>query len=144
LASPPANDACGSATAITDGTYFGDTTPATNDGEACGASEATNDVWYVYTPATDGVLHVTTCGSGYDTVLSVHAGCPGTLANQIACNDDSCGTSSALATPVTGGSTYWIRVSGWSGATGSFRLNVSLGTATSGAPDVVIGELSVL
>src|SRR5262249_26390241 len=143
-ATPPANDACGSALVITDGTYFGDTTLASNDGAACGMSDTTNDVWYQYTAAADGVLRVNTCGSSYDTVLSIHSGCPGTAANQFACNDDSCGTSSSVAIPASNGTTYWIRVAGWDGATGSFQLNVTLGQPNSGGADVVLGELGVL
>ena len=45
------NDHCGSATNITDGTYVGDTSNATNDGTAsCGNSSTSADVWFAYTP----------------------------------------------------------------------------------------------
>ena len=111
---------------------------------ACGMSDTTNDVWYRYTAAADGVLRVNTCGSAYDTVLSIHSGCPGSAANQLACNDDSCGTSSSVSIPASSGTTYWIRVSGWDGAFGAFRLTVSLVPPNSGGADIVLGELGVL
>ena len=131
----PANNACTSAIAVTNGAYTGTTVGATVDGSAsCGSSNSTPDVWYKYTAPAGGTLALNTCGSGYDTVLSVHSACPGTSSNQRACNDDCggspCGgTPSCLSTTVTSGTTYYIRVSGYNGATGSFTLNVSGPTA---------------
>jgi hypothetical protein len=129
----PANDTCGNATFIGDGVVAGCTAAATTDGSAiCGLTGSSPDVWYAYTATCDGTLDVYTCPAGYDTVLSVHTGCPGTTANQIACNDDSgyCGTAYPLASyapvQVQGGATYYIRVSGYNGASGPFILNTHL------------------
>jgi len=122
-----AQDMCADAMNACPGvTYSGSTASATVDGSAsCGTSSTTKDVWYRYTPLTSGSLTVSTCGSAYDTVLSVHTGCPGTTANQIVCNDDSCGRQSVVTLSVSAGTEYRIRVSGWSGSAGSFVLDLT-------------------
>src|SRR5204863_171336 len=95
-AQPPANDNCGSATSIGNGTSIGTSTGATGGGDdTCGSSSNSPDVWYTYEPITAGTLYVNTCSSSCDTVVSIHNGCPGTLANEVACSDDFCGLQSA-------------------------------------------------
>ena len=121
----PSNDNCASAPLLaTTSTTAGSTICANSDGTAsCGASASSPDVWYRWVAPNNGALHVDTCGSPYDTVLSVHTACPGTTANQIACNDDSCGLQSSIDVPVISGRTYWIRVSGYNGSYGTFTLH---------------------
>ncbi len=137
---PPANDDCGNAIIACPGnTYTGSTASATNDGSAsCGSSTTSPDVWFKYTPVSSGSAHLETCDSNYDTVLSVHTGCPGTSGNQIGCADDTgwfgdCGwlptSQSSLTVSVTGGTTYYIRVSGKSGDTGAYVLYFESGPA---------------
>jgi hypothetical protein len=133
MVAAPTNDMCLNATAVTSGTYAGATNAATVDGSAsCGSSSSTRDVWYKYTTGNPGTLVVDTCSSSYNTVLSVHTGCPGTSSNQVAsgCNDNStqCGGGSQqsyLSLPVTFMTTYYIRVSGNNGASGNYTLHVS-------------------
>ncbi len=132
LARPaPPNDACASAPAISPGTVSGTTLGSTNDGSSsCGASSGSPDVWYRFTAAATGTATVSTCSAatGFDTVLSVHTDCPGTDANQIACNDDSCAIAtipSSLSFPATSGASYLIRVAGFEGATGDFELTLT-------------------
>jgi len=122
-----AQDECVNAEPVCPGfTYFGTTVGATNDGSAtCGSSVGSPDVWYRFTAANDGVLTVSLCGSGYDTVLSVHAACPGDETNEVACNDDDCGYHSEVAVTVTAGRTYWIRIAGYGGETGWFQMTLS-------------------
>jgi hypothetical protein len=131
------NNACASAIAITGGTYSGTTCGATPDGAAsCGISNGTSDVWYAYTPTCTGILSLDSCGSSFDTVLSVHTACPGAAANEIACNDDCAGGNcagglpSCLSVSVTAGTTYYIRVSGFLGEVGNFVLHVGLAPPT--------------
>lgn len=125
------NDTCANATAVVNGTYTGSTSTATNDGSAsCGRSTTSKDVWFKYTAPRAGTLNVNTCNSSYDTVLSLHSACPGTSGNQLVCNDDCggspCGgTNSCLSRAVTAGTTYYIRVAGYRGASGSFTLTVA-------------------
>jgi len=106
--------------------HSGTTAGTTPDGSAsCGLSGATPDVWYRYVPESNGILTISLCGSSYDTVLSVHSGCPGLSANQLACNDDSCGTQSTVTLNVARGTEYKIRVSGYSGSTGAFQMSLA-------------------
>lgn len=126
------NDTCANATAVVNGgTYSGSTASATVDGSAsCGSSSTTRDVWFKYTAPAAGTLRVDSCGSAYDTVVSLHSACAGTSANQLVCNDD-CGGSpcggvnSCISRAVTTGVTYYVRVSGYNGASGSFTLHVT-------------------
>lgn len=123
---PQETDACESAALICPGGHVHDSTgEATNDGSAsCGDSSASADAWYKYIPRTSGNLNVSTCGSSFDTVVSVHTGCPlgGT---EVACNDDSCGTQASLDISVTAGTEYLIRVSGKGGSSGAFELELT-------------------
>ncbi len=115
---PPTTDNCSGARTIQIGQVqdFDNTCCATTDGvSSCGGVK---DVWYKFTAYCTGPITVNTCGTGFDTVLSVFTDCPGTLANEIACNDDAeagpCnGTTQSQVTftpsPCT---TYCIRVAG--------------------------------
>ncbi len=129
----PAHDNCADAEPICPTvTYYGTTVGATSDGSAsCGSSGSTPDVWYLYQPYGNGYASFSLAGSAYDTVLSIHSGCPGTTANQLACNDDYGGAQSTITNfLVHNGQKYWIRVSGKSGATGEFQLLLSGPTCT--------------
>ncbi len=135
----PENDFCLSATQIGEGSFSNDTSCASADGSAtCGSSNGTPDVWYRWTAACDGQLTLHTCGSSFDTVLSVHRGTCGAL-EELSCNDDdpnSCPTSnraSRIVMEVTAGDTYAIRVSGFNGSIGAFQLSVQFSGANSDA-----------
>jgi Carboxypeptidase regulatory-like domain len=134
LTGGPVNDDCANAIDVSPGdTLLGDTTGATRDGQAsCGSSLFSNDVWFKLTVAASGYVFADTLGSGYDTVLSVHSGCPGDLVNQIRCNDDAFGLQSALSFYAYAGSEYWIRLSGFDQAAGEYELHVGLGGEVSG------------
>ncbi len=121
----PANDDCASAIPVSGGSIGGTTVNATNDGAGtCGASSTSPDVWYLYIASADGTLTADTCGSGYDTVLGIWSDCPGS-GSEIVCNDDSCGLQSQVTPTVSEGVTYYIRVSGFAGATGTFTLTIA-------------------
>jgi len=72
-----------------------------------------NTAWYKFTPPFSANLSMDTLSSSYDTVLSVWAGTPGSLAN-LACNDDiSSGVqvqSQLTGVALTAGTTYYIMV----------------------------------
>ncbi|MCD4750222.1 MAG: carboxypeptidase-like regulatory domain-containing protein, partial [Thermoanaerobaculales bacterium] len=119
------SDDCTTATLIDLGTYTGSTVGATNDGEAeCGSSIDSPDVWFRFSPSSNTRVAVETTGSSFDTVLSVHSACPGTIDNQIACNDDWDGLQSRVVFTANGGTDYLIRLSGFDGATGDFVLSI--------------------
>lgn len=141
----PVNDSCANAIPIGEGTTHGTLVDATHDGEAdCGSTSSSADVWYQYGAATGGMLIVSSCGTndmggqdqGIDTVLSMHSECPGTVLNQLDCDDDDDGgefctwdmgmvRDSTVSTQVSAGQVVYIRVSVFDeGPTGSFVLNV--------------------
>lgn len=128
---PPPNNACSSATPIAaPSTTSGSTVEATPDGTAsCTSTSGTPDVWYSINIPGSGQIQLLAdlcMAGGYDTVLSLHTGCPGNAGNQIACDDDACGNfKSSIAVNINKGQTYYLRVSGYSGASGAFELHVS-------------------
>lgn len=85
-----------------------------------------NSVWYQFTPAFTGTLELSTTGSNYDTVLSVHTGTCGALTEQ-ACADDSVGNLATASVPVTAATTYFIEVTDFGPpGGGSLRFSMSL------------------
>jgi hypothetical protein len=149
----PPNDDCGTAIALTVGVpESGDNTNANtttilDGGSGCtfGGAPSNNDVWYTFTPAADGTFQVSTCGSLLDTVLSVWTACPGSqFVDMIACNDDTCGLQSSVVVAMNAAQTYYIRVSGWNNASGTFEVLVTdLGSLPPGdtcATAIVVNE----
>jgi len=132
---PDTPDDCEDAEVLCPGYYSDTTSGMTNDGSSsCGSSSSSPDRWYRYTPESNGTLTLDLCDSSYDTVVSVHTGCPGTTGNEIGCHDDSgwfgpCGflptDQSYLEVSVTAYQTYYVRITGASGATGNYQLDVS-------------------
>ncbi|MBI5864096.1 MAG: hypothetical protein HZB38_06275 [Planctomycetes bacterium] len=151
----PDNDACANAIELINGaSVTGNLHRATADGNAnCGDSSNNRDVWYTFVARCNGTLHADTCGSrdiggannGIDTVLSVHTGCPGTSANQLACNDDAgaagCSSvDSAVAVAMTAGQRVLIRVTHFGDlafrfASGAYRLNLNFVSTSAPAND---------
>lgn len=149
----PANDDCGGAIAIFDGSTPIDLTNATHSGIlACGNfpvgnDEVNNDLWYSYVASCDGTLFVDTCGNTFDARLAIYdvdcaAIIGGTL--PVDCNDDhadgdgnSCTETLAasFSTPVVSGNTYIVRVGSFSttASTGMFNLNINCVSGGSGA-----------
>ncbi len=121
----PPNNECGDCVRLLTGVPYGGTTLGAtgSDISSCTFND-TKDVWHCWTADCTGRVRIGTCASGFDTSLAVYDGCDG---NQIACNDDGCGsppTRSQLDLNVTEGSTYYLRVSGASGAVGSYQIVV--------------------
>ena len=134
-----AQDDCADALPIGNGTYTGDTSGATPDGQGCYGGEP--DVWFAYSSPVTVEVVADTFGSTFDTVLSVYTGCPGTLDNEIACNDDAVGTQSAVGFQAEAGVQYLIRVAGCCGDSGPFTLNIGPGGAIEGTvTDAETGE----
>jgi hypothetical protein len=127
------NDNCANAKTVCPGqSYTGTTVGMTLDGSvSCDGASPGPDVWYKYTPATSGTATISLCSSGttWDSVLSVHSGCPGTSTNQLNCSDDDCGgygTHGTITRSVTGGTTYLIRIGGYASSnSGPFTLTIA-------------------
>ena len=132
----PANDMCTNATRITrNGAWTGSNVGAATDAghTACGSQGAgTGDVWWLITAPANGPITLDTCGSDFDTILSVYSGCPGSVVNLITCNDDmgaaAC-PANANASSVTfnaiQNTTYFIRVASFGTTRGNIVLNVN-------------------
>jgi hypothetical protein len=131
--SAPANDACASATPVSNGSYPFGTCNATTDGPdepaGCsffGYSQIGSDVWFRYTATCTGTATAALCGSSFDTKLAAYGGvCPTTPGGVVACNDDTCGRQSQVTFPVLQGGTYLIRIGGYQGLQGSGTLTIS-------------------
>lgn len=123
---PPANDAFGSATAIsgTSGTIAGTTAGATKEaGEPSHAGVAgARSVWYSWTAPATGPVTIDTIGSAFDTLLGVYTGTAVSALTAKASNDDSGGAQSKLTFAATAGTTYRIAVDGKAGAAGAVTL----------------------
>lgn len=140
LAQAPRNDLCINATPIIECVDFSGTTiNAGSEGQAP-CRQSSRDVFYRFTPNATRAYRIYLCGSSqnWDTVLSVHTGCPATEANVIACNDNFCGARSQIESVVLESqATYLIRVAG--GGTAGVNANTfiiqvcSVAASTSGA-----------
>ncbi len=157
--SPPANNTCTTAQSLS-GTsmVIGGSTALSTSPTACRSdtpapcANSGKPVWYIYSPTTDGYVNLDTFGSSFDTVLSVHTGCPSQFLigpnnlqcfapTSLGCSDDASGTlqSRINALEVRAGSSYYIRVAGYrngSGviASGAFVLNIAHTPANFTAP----------
>lgn len=159
----PSNDNCASAMSISPGSYAFCTTYATTDGPAlpndsCGlATNVHKDVWYVFSPASNGVMTVETCNDAlWDTVIAVYtstipglSSCPSSgigLASFSGCDDDTLGcanNTSYLQLNVIAGNVYKIRVGGYStGQHGSGVVTLSfVGVGSSCANSIVANNV---
>ena len=97
---------------------------------------AGRSIWYRWTPAESGSLSLDTAGSDFDTLLGVYTGSTVADLTEVAVNDDAASDlTSAVVTDVDAGTTYWIRVDGFGGETGT----VSLHLAEAVTPDAPTG-----
>ena len=125
--SGPSNNSFSSAIALTSasGTTSGTNAAATKEtseprhaGNGGGAS-----VWWKITPTAAGRVTVNTAGSSFDTLLAVYTGSSVSQLTTITSNDDTGATlQSAVSFTATAGTTYYIAVDGYDGATGSIVL----------------------
>ena len=67
--------------------------------------------YFKFVPPESGNYSFSTCSSSAATRMAILDGCtPGS--SQLACNDDSCGSSSSVSAALTGGATYYVVVGG--------------------------------
>ncbi len=131
---PAANDACANATLILSFPYADvvNTTAASTDPgdplQSCtfnGPAQNSASVWYVLTAPGDGVIHATTTGSDYDTVLTAHVGSCGALSER-ACNDDfAAALQSDVQFAVSAGETILLEATSF-GTTGGGSLSIGV------------------
>jgi len=119
---PPGEISCG-------GTQTGDTTGQPRPSAPfCVTSVTAAGLWYELKnadPADEVALE--TCGSSYDTKLSVYSGDSNAPTSLICVtgNDDACGLQSEVSFVVEAAKTYWVLVHGFGSASGSFVLSAT-------------------
>ncbi len=134
LPSTPSNDTCGQPTTISEGTTAVSIVNATGATTVPGGCSGTplpaifNDVFYRYVATATGTATVSTCGTvDWDSVLAAFTGtCAAPVF--VACNDDACGSHSAIEFPTVCGETYTIVLGSYSpdllgAGTGSLTLS---------------------
>ncbi|MDV7396824.1 hypothetical protein RZS08_35830, partial [Arthrospira platensis SPKY1] len=105
-------------------TYAGSTAGADVQDEApdCGTSVTAPGVWHSYV-GTGRNVEINTCGSGFDTKLTVvTADCETGAIECVAANDDDCGLQSSVTFPAAFGQTFYILVHGFGNASGDYVL----------------------
>ena len=87
-----------------------------------------HSVWFVLTPAMTSPIEVDTHQSGFPTVLAVYTGTNVSALTQVASNvtDGSAGSTSGLTFQATAGTTYYLALDGYNGASGNWDLNVNI------------------
>lgn len=139
--SPPANDECADAVALTVnpdnlcGTVTSGTIAAATDSgvDTCGGTPD-DDVWYSFVATSDThIVQLNNIANGttdlYHAVYDATPGC-GSLANAITCSDPNTSTTSGLVI----GNTYYVQVFSWTGtANQTSTFDICIGTPP-GAP----------
>ncbi|MCH2136780.1 MAG: hypothetical protein MK101_09390 [Phycisphaerales bacterium] len=140
-----AGDTCAAAVVVGAGSHAFDTATATDSGygdpdeSQCEGTfldwEGSPDRWFKWTATEDGTVTFDTCdANSYDTSLVLYEGDDCGSLVQIACNGDDttldgCQTYSSYIGDIyaTSGSSYYIRIGGWQGATGPGTLTITAG-----------------
>jgi hypothetical protein len=88
--------------------------------------------WWTFTPGQDGVLHLSTTNSTFDTLLAVYTGSTVSNLTLVAQNDDAMSgvTFSELSAPVRSNVVYRIAVDGYDAAGGAMFLSYSFNAET--------------
>ncbi|MBK6835858.1 MAG: T9SS type A sorting domain-containing protein [Bacteroidetes bacterium] len=140
----PTNDACAAATVLTLGSqaygYTNICTGATGEPAAasCWSGGTLNTVWYSFVvPASGNVNIRCSPGSLLRTQIALYSGACGAVMTEVGCNDNgtACGgttptISEIIATGLTVGATYYVRVDGENSLTGTFSIIAIDGTST--------------
>lgn len=134
---PPVNDTCANATSVTvtggSATVTGSSECATDDTPTPSCTgTSSHDVWWTFTTgaAQAGLWQIDTCGSAFDTVLTVYSGACASLTElPSGCNDNAGGSpcaspQSAVTVSLAASTTYKVRVSSHSPG-GAITLNIN-------------------
>jgi hypothetical protein len=137
----PANDDFGTAQVLSNasGRVTGNNVEADKEaGEpAHHGNTGGKSLWYKWTAPQTGNATFDTIGSTFDTVLAVYRGSSVGALTRLGSDDDSGGNrTSRCVFPVTQGSTYFVAVDGYNGASGTVVLNWSTTNSSSGSQEV--------
>ena len=121
------------------GLYTGTTSGKSDDETPLCATSTAPDVVHRFVLPGQTHLHVSTCGSNWDTVVYVKTACDD-VAGEVGCNDDDpgrCGGEIFLVQSTVevdlGPGTYFVIVDGYSTGSGDYTLSIT-GTIADGAP----------
>jgi len=158
---PPANNDCFTATLLTVGTACNSVTGTTVSsnatanlalpGCASGTAANTKDVWYRFVANSTKMIVKLTCDSGFDGVAEVLSGscfAPSSLTcgNDFpASNDpDFPATEEIYLSGLSSGTSYYVRVFGNNGTTGTFSICAYNPNCNSTSAGLTLGSTSVL
>lgn len=96
------------------------------------------DVWFTYMPAFDGNALFALNESDPGTILSVHAGCPGTTSTQAGCDVTAEEDQAGVNVAVTSDTTYVVRLATPWGFDDSFELTLDGPEAKSWLNDLTV------
>lgn len=85
-----------------------------------------SSVWWSWTAPVSGTVIIDTLGSNYDTLLAAYTGNSVAGLTEVTANDDSVGLQSRISFTASSGADYAIAVDGYSGESGSIRLNLQM------------------
>jgi hypothetical protein len=130
LAEAPSNDAFAAAEELTGRSAVAsgvnkDATKETGEPDHAGKQGGAS-VWYRWSAPAEGHVTLSTCQSGFDTLLAVYTGGSVNALAPVVANDDACGLQSSVSFDASKGETYRIAVDGLQGATGVFALELRL------------------
>jgi hypothetical protein len=155
---PPTNDACLTPLPAFVGLNAFTTVDATTDGPLPGGCGSVHkDVWFTWLATATGTATFSTCPatggasttgfSSGDTKIAVYSGTGCPVGAFVGCDDDACATptfSSVALAPVTSGTTYLIRLGGFSAGTGTGSGTFAIiPPAAAPANDMCAGAISV-
>ncbi|MGD0090227.1 MAG: S8 family serine peptidase [Planctomycetota bacterium] len=128
---PPLNDDFANATVITSfDVQTGSNVNATkepNEPNHAG-NYGGKSVWWQWTPANPAHIAISTQDSAFDTVLAVYTGSALASLTEVASNNDEDALAGIVTSRVefdaVAGTTYWIAVDGFDGASGNIRLHL--------------------
>lgn len=95
------------------------------------ANQGGRSIWWKWTAPSSGSAVIQTQGSSFDTLLAIYSGTAIGNLDQKAGNDDAGRFSTSLAgLNVTSGTTYWIAIDGFNGASGDVVLSLTFRPAS--------------
>ncbi|KAL3913064.1 MAG: hypothetical protein SGILL_006639, partial [Bacillariaceae sp.] len=108
--------------------YFGSTWKSFWDGRinTCGDQMSTGySIWYTFSTNTSKLVEASTCNNAdFDTQITVLSGSCSVL-DCVSFNDEACGSQSAVTWYAEANVTYYLMVSGYREASGTFGLTLS-------------------
>ena len=148
LTNPPANDDCANATVVGEGDTEFTTVDATASGfdDPLGCSSVSGpqveaDVWFEFTAPCTGFATFATCGTDFNSRLSVYSvACPSGPTSALACADTGCGDDASVQALILEGQVVYIRVGSPDASEGDGVLNIVCEPLDTGCDEDINGD----